>query len=191
MSQAMCIDNCDCEWTDAERLEKMKEQVANLLKLNEIMMNTNDEQQTELNRLRGLLPENKRQTEEITALRRQLDAGGGNPDLAIEIDQLRRRLATAEYTIRQLNRNQVGKINGRLGYWSSMQRSVAAFNAWIEKCDSKGFLDPPTAGFNSMRTVKPGKKQAYIKFFKKNAHVVYHTRNRHYNRHGHEYHERI
>ena len=145
-----------------------------------------DEMQVQLNRFMGLEPENKRLTEENTALRRQIDNENGidTSELITKYEDLQKLNERLRYSVNQLSFNQVGTINGKFGCWSKNQKSREHFKAWIDLCDSKGLLDPPIMPGSpySMRTVKLIFR--YKKLFKKNMRTIYNVKVNQYNNHS-------
>ena len=151
-------------------LAEKEEVIENLRKHWNKSLDENDELMRQLNRYKGLEPENKRLTEENTAFRRRIDNENGidTSTLISQHEDLVKQNERLKYQVNQLLFNQVGTINGKFGCWSKNQKSREHYKNWIDLCDSKGLLDPPAMPGKpySVRTVKLIFR--YKKLFKKN-----------------------
>ena len=197
MSAADCVFTLDDPKEEIARLNKV---IAELRAQKDDAINTltekwveatdeKDAMHTQLIRYMGLEPECKRLTEENTALRRELDQITNvdlvvhNTNLEQEIVDLRKDNQAMSYSLNQLKKNQVYKINGKFGCWSCNQRSKLHFRELIQAADRAGWLDDPILpgeGF-SLRTVKPEFLERYKVQFKCNMHLWYKRKNDNYN----------
>ena len=149
-----------------------------------------DAQTTQLTRYKGLEPENKRLTEENTALRRELDNthGMGTSLLTTQFNALTEELKYCKKYMKLLVRFRVSSTNGIMGLHQDMQRGrkngrgvSQYYLKLINDADKLGFLMPPVFGNYSLRVIKPSKMREYRNWLNKNWKEYYFDRNVKYN----------
>ena len=136
---------------------------------------------TDMNeQLKGLLPENKRQSERITELEAALERASETiRQLSLERDASTRR--------RQLYQtNLLSSLLGQHKLYQDKQRSYQHYRNLVDDCERRGFLLRKDHGGSryAKRLVKPGKIGEFNKFIRANRHIYYDVKVNRYNGDG-------